>query len=75
MRLFLSYASSASAWFVLLALLLTPGLLCAVDYQVGPGQTYLAIGDVPWEALAPGDRVLIHWRDSAYQEKWVIARL
>jgi hypothetical protein len=32
------------------------------------------IGDVPWESLAPGDRVLIHWRDTPYAEKWVICR-
>lgn len=55
-------------------LLLLPGVLTATDYDVGPGQTYPAIGDVPWESLAPGDRVLIHWRANPYHEKWVIAR-
>ncbi len=48
--------------------------LGATDYEVGPGQAYAAIGDVPWESLGPGDRVLIHWRAAPYQEKWVIAR-
>jgi len=46
----------------------------ATDYAVGPGLEFSAIGDVPWEALEPGDRVLVHWRVAAYNEKWVIAR-
>ncbi len=47
----------------------------AADFQVGPGPGMLAnIGDVPWESLAPGDRVLIHWRAEPYREKWVICR-
>lgn len=46
----------------------------AVDYHVGPSQVYGAIGDVPWESLDPGDAVYIHWRTSAYREKWVIGR-
>jgi len=46
----------------------------ATDYAVGPGLEFSAIGDVPWEALEPGDRVLVHWRATAYNEKWVIAR-
>lgn len=57
-------------------------LLCAVaapvwsaDYEVGDGAGMLAaIGDVPWESLQPGDRVLIHWRPAAYNEKWVLCR-
>jgi hypothetical protein len=32
------------------------------------------ISDVPWEDLAPGDHVLIHWRASPYKEKWVLCR-
>ena len=47
----------------------------ATDYVVGPDAGMLAsIGDVPWESLAAGDRVLIHWRTTSYKEKWVICR-
>ncbi len=46
----------------------------AADYHVGPGQPLAAIGDAPWATLAPGDRVLIHWRAEPYKEKWVINR-
>ncbi len=46
----------------------------ATDYEVGPGLALEAIGDVPWESLMPGDRVLIHWRADPYAEKWVICR-
>jgi len=35
---------------------------------------YENIGDVPLESLAPGDTVLIHYRNDPYCEKWVIAR-
>src|SRR5262245_11913891 len=43
-------------------------------YEVGPGKPYANIGDVPWEALQPGDTVLIYWRPTPYKEKWVICR-
>ena len=47
----------------------------ATEYVVGPDAGMLAsIGDVPWESLAAGDRVLIHWRTTSYKEKWVICR-
>jgi hypothetical protein len=47
----------------------------AADFEVGEGPGMLAaISDVPWESLGPGDRVLIHWRSTAYKEKWVICR-
>ncbi len=46
----------------------------AVDYHVGPGQALSTIGDAPWTSLQPGDRVLIHWRQTPYKEKWVINR-
>ncbi|MCP4902552.1 MAG: hypothetical protein GY906_36775, partial [bacterium] len=47
----------------------------AIDYSVGTDAGMLpSIGDVPWESLNPGDRVLIHWRANAYHEKWVICR-
>ena len=46
----------------------------ATTYAVGPGMPYAAPGDVPWEALAPGDSVRIHWRAAPYLDKWVICR-
>ena len=61
--------------FAILTLFLGHPLpLLAEDFHVGPEQEYPAIGTVPWEDLAPGDRVLIHWRTEPYQEKWVIGR-
>ena len=59
------------------AVLLWAGLaggLAAATYEVGPGKPYAGIGAVPWESLQPGDLVLIHWRSTAYKEKWVICR-
>ncbi len=47
----------------------------ATDYRVGPEPGMLAnIGDVPWEGLVAGDRVLVHWREAPYKEKWVLCR-
>ncbi len=46
----------------------------AAEYEVGPGKACRAIADVPWNALAPGDRVSIFWRAEPYREKWVICR-
>ena len=43
-------------------------------FEVGSGKPYSAIGQVPWESLQPGDTVLIYWRSTPYQEKWVICR-
>lgn len=57
-----------------LILLAAPGAQAAITYEVGPGKAYANIGDVPWESLQPGDTVLIHWRSTAYKEKWVICR-
>lgn len=51
-----------------------PVSVWATDYDVGPGQALTTIGDVPWESLMPGDRVLIHWRATPYAEKFVICR-
>jgi len=58
----------------LLGALVASGAALATDYEVGPGQAHTSIGDVPWESLDPGDRVLIHWRANPYREKWVIGR-
>ncbi len=57
---------------VLLAL---PSICAAADYEVGPDAGMLTnIGEVPWESLLPGDRILIHWRSEPYREKWVLCR-
>jgi hypothetical protein len=54
-----------------MVLLLAPDAL-AVTYNVGTNQTYTSIGAVPWESLAAGDVVRIHYRSTPYKEKWVI---
>jgi MYXO-CTERM domain-containing protein len=46
----------------------------AVDYEVGPGQTYANITDVPLGSLQPGDNVLIHWQADPYRETFGIDR-
>lgn len=56
-----------------LALLFLPLPALAATFEVGPGQPYVNIGDVPWENMQAGDQVLIHWRSEPYTEKWVIA--
>jgi hypothetical protein len=49
-----------------------PLLSPAAVYEVGTGKALATIGEVPWEALRPGDAVRIHWRAQPYHEKWVI---
>src|SRR6266851_2814464 len=56
------------------ALIALPRAGVAADYEVGPGQKHRALSEVPWESLAPGDTVTIHWRPEPYREKWVICR-
>jgi len=51
------------------------GIVEAVTYEVGSDPAYPTIGSVPWESLAAGDSVRIHWQEDAYHEKWVICRL
>lgn len=46
----------------------------AVTYEVKPNTSLDTIAEVPWATLQPGDLVLIHWRATAYKEKWVICR-
>ncbi|NND05061.1 MAG: polysaccharide-degrading enzyme [Saprospiraceae bacterium] len=46
----------------------------ATDYHVGPAQALSAITDVPWSTLQAGDKVYIHWKSTAYKEKWVLNR-
>ena len=56
------------------ALLLAPAAALGVEYEVGVGKQFTEVGEVPWESLAPGDRVDIHWRAAPYAAKWVICR-
>ncbi|MHC4713345.1 MAG: right-handed parallel beta-helix repeat-containing protein [Planctomycetota bacterium] len=46
------------------------GSSAGATYEVGPGKALERIADVPWEALAAGDTVKIHWRAEAYREKF-----
>ncbi len=55
----------------LFLLLYTP-LIWSTDYHIGPGQALTNISEAPWDALQAGDRIFIHWRSTAYLEKWVI---
>jgi hypothetical protein len=66
-------ARSIFSVFCTVLLLAFPDSVIATVYEVGPGQPYLNIGDVPWEDLSAGDQVLIHWRRQPYNEKWVIS--
>ena len=61
-----------AALVALLCMFLLVSNARAVVYNVGPGQTYAEINDVPWENLAAGDTVNIYWRSTAYKSKWVI---
>ena len=42
-------------------------------YDVGPAMPYADPSAVPWESLAPGTLVRIHYRQAPYAHKWVIA--
>ena len=55
-----------------LAMLFLTGTSFAETYRVGPDHPYTIVSDVPWESLAAGDSVLIHWRPEPYHDKWVI---
>ncbi len=52
----------------------SPAAAPGVTYEVGAGKEFSEVGEVPWESLAPGDRVDIHWRAAPYAAKWVICR-
>ena len=58
---------------LLLVLLIYNFCCAATTYKVGPGQAYQNISDVPLESLQAGDSVLIYYRATPYQEKFVIA--
>lgn len=42
-------------------------------YDVGDGQPYPTLGDVPWFELGAGDTVRVHHRESAYREKVLLS--
>jgi len=44
-------------------------------YEVGPGKKLSSVGDVPWEKLGKGDRVLIHARPQPYREHIVLSAI
>ncbi len=56
------------------AILLLAGFINATVYEVKPNTALDTIAEVPWATLQPGDTVLIHWKSTAYKEKWVICR-
>ncbi len=62
---------SISAIFAILCLF---AVADATVYEVKEGTAMDTIAEVPWADLNPGDTVLIHWRSTAYKEKWVICR-
>lgn len=43
-------------------------------YEVGPGQAYAELGEVPFESLAAGDTVRVHWRAQPYRSKILLRR-
>ena len=51
----------------------TPGETPSTVYEVGVGKPYTSLGAVPWNRLAPGDRVEINGRDLPYREKVLIS--
>ncbi|MBS2026840.1 MAG: polysaccharide-degrading enzyme [Deltaproteobacteria bacterium] len=57
---------------IAIVILLLPALAHAATYDVGPGQTYTNIGDVPWPTIAAGDTVNIHARPTPYAEKFIV---
>ena len=54
--------------------ILLPLLVAGTEFQVGPGQSLTELEQVPWEALAAGDTVQIHWREQPYRSKFVLCR-
>lgn len=49
-----------------------PATAAGTRYDVGPGQAYAELDDVPWLSLAAGDVVLIHHRDAPYRAVFAI---
>lgn len=50
-----------------------PRLALAETFEVGDDKPLATLGEVPWEALVPGDEVRIHYRAQPYHEKLVLA--
>jgi hypothetical protein len=50
------------------------GALHSATYEVGPGLKLERIGDIPLDALEPGDIVRIHCGNEPYREKFIIRR-
>jgi hypothetical protein len=48
-----SLASKSILWYAMIGC--TYGTLQAATFDVGPGDSYTSIGDVPWESLAAGN--------------------
>ena len=65
---------TAIPMLAVLMLCLACNNLQASTYEVGLSKPLTAIGQVPWESLKAGDTVLIYWRSTPYEEKWVICR-
>ena len=63
----MTFARSWSAAALAGSVLLLSSTALAETYEVGEGMAYGAIGEVPWEALMPGDVVRIHWRAEPYR--------
>ena len=47
-------------------------LSAAQELRVGPAGDYATPDRVPWDALEPGDSVLIEWRPEPYRAQWVL---
>lgn len=70
----MNWTRSKLAYCTVLGILLLQAIIPATTYEVGPGKPLVTPNEVPWEKLATGDEVLIHWRTKPYQCKWVICR-
>ena len=55
------------------ALLIAAAVAQATTYNVGPGQSYTNIGDVPLESLVGGDIVNIYYKSTPYYEKFCLS--
>ena len=58
--------------YILSLFIFTLNYSFATDYHIGPSQALTTIGSVPWGNLLAGDNIYIHWKNTAYKEKWVI---
>ena len=71
----LAFAPTGLVAFLVLFATVSPRDAAALTYRVGPGHPYADPGAVPWESLAAGDSVVIHWRAAPYRNKWVLNRV